>query len=60
MQFFATLLRLRRYVTRLALLAAVVGAAYGFIVAGETLAGALRGATTGLIIGVLITVFGIF
>ena len=34
MQFFATLLRLRRYVTRLALLAAVVGAAYGFTAFG--------------------------
>lgn len=60
MQFLATLLRLRRHVTRVALLAAVVGAAYGFTVAGETLAGALRGATTGLILGVLITVFEIF
>ena len=60
MQFFTTLLRLRRRVTKLALLAAVVGGAYGFIVAGESLAGAWRGAATGLILGVFITLFGIF
>ncbi len=60
MQVLATLLRLRRHVARVALLAAAVGAAYGFLVAGEAPAGALRGATTGLVLGVLITVFEIF
>ncbi len=60
MQFLVTLLRLRRHVLRVAMMAAVVGAAYGFLVAGDAPAGALRGAATGLTLGVFITVFEVF
>ena len=60
MQFFAVLLRERNRITRLVGMAAIVGGLYGFNVAGETLAGALRGAMTGLVLAGPIIVFQIF
>ena len=57
MEFIATLLKSRRFIARIVVLAVAVGAAYGFVATGERLAGAQRGAATGLFISVLLTLF---
>ena len=57
MKFTDAVVRNRRFIGRLALVAALVSGAYGYFAAGEELRGIVRGAVTGLLIAVPIGVF---